>query len=103
MVKFCRVFSGMAKDITYNFKRQPRCKFDCLKYHISHATIKAVQNEVNGVVANSRQNDGGALSTNGGKRGVYLKLSGKEKALVGEYTYNHGVATAIRALDSLLI
>ena len=26
---------------------------------------------------------------------TYLKLSGKEKALVGEYAYNHGVATAI--------
>jgi len=92
----------MAKDITYYFKRQSRCEFDLSKIppSISHTTIKAVQNEVNGVIVNPQQDDGGASSTNGGKRGVYLKLSGKEKALVGEYAYNHGVATAMQHFKS---
>ena len=87
---FCRIFSGMAKDITYYFKCQSRCEFDLSKIppSISHATIKTVQNEVNG------------------KRGVYLKLSGKEKALVGstliitEWLLQYNISTA---LDSLLI
>ena len=85
----------MAKGFTYYSKRQPRCEFDLSKIlpSISHATINAVQNEVNGIIANPRQDDGGALSTNGGKGGVYLKLSGKEKALVGECSYNHGNTT----------
>ena len=41
----------------------------------------------------SPQGDGGVSSTNGSKRGFYIKTSGKEK---GEYTYNHGMATTIR-------
>jgi len=74
----------MAKDITYYFKRQSRCEFDLSKIlpSISHATIKAIQNEVNGVIANPWQDDGGDSSTNGGKRGVYLKLSGKKRGVL---------------------
>jgi len=66
---------------------------------ISHATIKAVQNEVNAVVIPERD-DGGGLSTSGeasstkSKRGVNIKVSGEEKAVIGKYAHDHGVAVA---------
>jgi len=82
--------------ITY-FKRKPKCEFDLSKIppSISHATIKAV-------VVIPERGDGGGLSNSGetsltkSKRGVYIKVSGEEKAVIGKYAHDHGVAAAIR-------
>ena len=63
--------------ITYYFKHQPRCDFDLSKVPpcISHATIKAVQKEVNAIV--SSQGDGsvedGRVSLTKNKKGFLLK------------------------------
>jgi len=87
----------MAKDITFYFKRKPKCEFDLSKIlpSISHATIKAVQNKVNAVAIPDRD-DGSGLSTSGeasstkSKRGVYIKVSGEEKAVIGKYAHDYG-------------
>ena len=84
----------MAKDLTYYFKPKPKCNFDLSKLSrsVSQATIKAIQKEVDRVVSSDRE-DGAASN---GKRGVYLKILGTDKAMIGEYANNHGVAAAIR-------
>jgi len=38
--------------------------------------------------------NGGA--SNGSKRGVYIKILGTDKAMIGEYTHNHRVVAAIQ-------
>ena len=88
----------MAKDITYYFKRQSKCDFDLSKLppSISQATIKAVRKEVNEIVNPRGDGSEDGEASNGSKRGFYIKISGKEKAIVGEYAYNHGVAAAMR-------
>ena len=53
------------------------------------STVKAVENELKSVAATFSP----AASN---KRGAYLKISAKDKAIIGEYASKNGVAAAIR-------
>ena len=89
-----RSVDHMAKDLTYYFKPIPKCDFDLSKLlrSIPQATIKAVQKEVDGVASSGRENS----AASNGKRGVCMKISGTDKAMIGEYANNHGVTATIR-------
>jgi len=89
-----RSIDHMAKDLAYYFKPIPKCDFDLSKLprSIPQATIKAVQKEADGVASSGRENS----AASNGKRGVYMKISETNKAMIGECANNHGVAATIR-------
>ena len=87
----------MAKDITYYFKRCSKFDVSKLLPDISQSTIVAVENEVKAVVcSNESVTTSETTPAAANRRGAYLKISAKDKAVIGEYASKNGVAAAIR-------
>ena len=87
----------MTKDITYYFKGCSKFDVSKLPPDISQSTIVAVENEVKAVVCSDKA--GSTCETTpaaANRRGAYLKISAKDRAVIGEYASKNGVAAAIR-------
>ena len=73
------------KDLRHYF--QPRN--DSLR-SVSQTTIDSVNKELSSI----RQNDG--LKSRGEYFGEYIKISAKDRAVIGEYAARNGISAAIR-------
>ena len=81
----------MVKDIREYFKRKtPR-----LPTEISQSTIDRVQVELSKVCSYEKTDPNGAGGCTS-KRGPYIKISPKDRAVIGQYAAQNGIAAAIR-------
>ena len=87
------MFYHMAKDIREYFKRNTEI-LSRLPPDISQSTIDAVQVELSKVRScdETDSNSAGGCS----KRSPYIKLSPKDRATIGQYATQNGIAAAIR-------
>ena len=70
---------------------------NCHRIYVSQSTIVVVENEVKAVVcSNKAATTSETTPVAANRRGAYLKISAKDKAVIGEYASKNGVAAAIR-------
>ena len=84
----------MAEDITHYFKQVSKFDVSKLPLDILQSTVNAVENELKSMEITSSSSSETTPSA-GNNRGVYLKISAKDRAMIGEYASKNGVAAAI--------